>query len=177
MTIDCAGDLIRGYLDGEPLFEVVHAGHGTGGIGLYTHANPTAVFEEVMVSTPRWGTFHRFHNQSTIAAGTRLRLQASRRLLADGPLALRVVGADGRVQHRRSFVPASHYAPITPQVLRKPDGTAFVLVDRDADQLTAGHHRLRFEYAREPADATLEKRSERGDRTPEVTTIDIDMRQ
>lgn len=115
VTIDCAGDLIRGYLDGEQLFEVVHAGHGTGGIGLYTHANPTSVSEEVVVTTPRWGTYHRFRNQSTMAAGTRLRLQADRRLLADGPLALRVVGADSRVQHRRSFVPASHYAPITPR--------------------------------------------------------------
>jgi hypothetical protein len=48
-TIVAAGSLLRGYLDGVPLFVVEDNSHATGSIGLYCSENTDARFSDVRV--------------------------------------------------------------------------------------------------------------------------------
>jgi hypothetical protein len=50
VTITAAGPELRGILDGAPLFTVQDTSHSHGRVGLYCRANPTARFEQLIVT-------------------------------------------------------------------------------------------------------------------------------
>ena len=42
VTVDCVGEILRGYLDGVPLFAVADASHARGRVGAYAWKNAGA---------------------------------------------------------------------------------------------------------------------------------------
>ena len=190
VALDCVGDRIEGWIDGERLFSVRDADLQGGEVGLYARANRGAHFEEVRVSAPfdAWIGYHEFGAEPPLPAGTRVRLHAREdaeptdeaglvhRVRDPGgpPLRfsaesteLRVVDAAGEVLHARGFPPANRFQPVAGAgVLRRADGTAFFLA---APGLAAGSaHRLEARYRRDnrsvdPGSEVLGQSGDRGE--------------
>jgi len=177
-TADCVGDVLRGYLDGVPLFEVADASHDRGRVGAYAWRNPGAVFREFRVGAPFWAGYYGFRGEARAPAGTRIRVHAGNvaagvseewgvgtRFAASfeepGTIALRP-GAELRVRgsasaesHTRAFMPDGAYASVPVRILRKADergradGTAFALVPETVGGTFAeGEYRLRLQFMR-----------------------------
>lgn len=178
VTVDCVGDVLRGYLDGVPLFAVVDASHERGRIGAYTWKNARAAFREFRVGAPSWAEYYAFGSEAVAPAGTRLRVHAGnaaqpapeewgvkRRFAASfdewgrltlAPTAeLRVRAPGDDAGHARGFLRDSEYTPVPTRVLRradetgKADGTGFALFPATlASTFTEGQYRLRLEFRR-----------------------------
>jgi hypothetical protein len=158
LDIDCLGQNLRGYLDGNLLFDVADDGIAAGRIGLACSGNPGAFFTQVIVVPPVWRLFYTFREEKRQPAGTRLRVfsgdrsnapadeagiayrfaaapgQFSRLHFASDGVDLRLRGPDGRVEHLRRFMDAKDYTSIVAQewrTLRKADGTGFFLLKLD----------------------------------------------
>jgi len=158
LTIECVGDRLRGYLDGEELFDVRERSHASGQVGCYTRANEDASFHDLQVTAPAdtWREYHRFGEQPPMPAGTRLSIAdsapswageartdhhqpSSGRPLPTGQTVLRVRDPDGTIAHVRPFRDAT-YTATSVDVLRSEDGTGLVLYDSNG--LDPGAYRL-----------------------------------
>ncbi len=192
------------YLDGVELFNLDDPSLASGQIGLYCWANTGARFREVRVAAPSWATYYRFRSEELLPAGTRLRVFAGN--AADAPPAepgviqrfaasldergrLRVssvAGADLRLVasgvpggHSRRFLPDSDYTTVDTRLLRKADGTGFVLLMPDTNPpgslLPAGQYRLKLTYLRDNRAAAPESLvyGQAGNSAPETVAIDI----
>jgi hypothetical protein len=82
---------------------------------------------------------------------------------------LRLLRADGAVEHARQLLPDSAFSSQTVQVLRKADGTAFFLVASSLPQRT---YRLTFTYRRDLGD-DKPRLSEAGHTEDEQVILDI----
>jgi hypothetical protein len=78
LTIDCVGELLRGFLDGEPLFELTDAAHAAGRVGLYCRRDGAARFREVRAAAPVWTPWCVLGAEEPLPAGARLRVHAGR---------------------------------------------------------------------------------------------------
>ncbi|MFC6954751.1 family 16 glycoside hydrolase [Halorubellus litoreus] len=158
VTIECVDDRIRGYLDGELLFDVTDDTHRTGRVGTYTRANRDANFHDLRVTAPAttWQPYHEFADEPPLPAGTRLSLADTTPSWAQDALAahrqpssgtdlpsesvlLRVRSREDAVEHVRQFRDA-RYGTETLDALRRGDGTGLLLYD--ATGLTPGAYRL-----------------------------------
>jgi hypothetical protein len=202
LTLECLGEQLAGYLDGEPLFRVADRALATGRIGLYCWANTGARFGGVRVAAPTWATYYSFPREARLPAGTRVRVFAGnaadagtaergvvRRFAAPlderGRPCLPASGAHVRVRapgiavgHMRRFLPDSAYAPVAARLLRKVDGTGMFIVVPSAvgtTRLTPGQYRLHMTYRRDnvAVEPTSQVFTEAGDSTPEQANIDI----
>lgn len=195
LTIDCVGTRINGYLDGVELFSVIGDGPDAGSIGLYCSANPGAEFLEVQVSKTRWLPHYRFDSEDPLPAGTRIRVHSgsageapsaepleTRRFVASpfesgqvafttDPVDLRIRGPRGP-EHARRFLRDKEYVPVAARLLRKADGTAFVILPPNGEVLAPGQYRLALEWLRNPGPEE-QLITERGEKGPEIVQIDF----
>lgn len=160
MTVECVDDRLRGYLDGELLFDVTDTAHASGRVGCYSRANQGANFHNLRVFAPAgtWYRYHAFHDEVPMPAGTRMSIADSVPSWIDEPRSeyrrpssgvalppnsvyLRVRGADDEVGHLRQFSDDSYQAAGL-DTLRSADGTGLLLVDPSG--LDSGAYRLTF---------------------------------
>jgi hypothetical protein len=197
------GGSLRGYIDGERIFEVADTDLASGRVGLYCFRNTDAQFSEVRVASPEWTPYYAFEHGPRLPAGTRVLVYAGneadapaqepgvvRRFIASGAnhglLRLSAVGADLRIRasdgaggHARRFWPDADYAPVAAQVLRKADGTGFFVFVPSAtpagSALAVGEYRLRMTYRRDnrAIDPGSQLLSEAGNESDERATINI----
>jgi hypothetical protein len=180
VTIDCEGSRLTGYLDGVRLFAVDDPDLKAGRIGLYCWGNEGARFSQVQVAAPGWTTYYAFGIEEDLPAGTRVQvfsgneaeLAAStadaglvRRFIAtlsdSGTLRLtasgrhlRLVTPGGKPVHARRFLAESEYTIVDDaRVLRKADGTAFIITrpsgDPPGSSLSRGEYRIKLTYRRD----------------------------
>lgn len=203
LTIDCAGGRLTGHLDGVPMFRVDDDAVGAGRVGLYCWGNAAARFGEVRVAPPQWSPWFRFGSEDIRPAGTPVRLlsggtddpvaavpgQVDRYAAASGDRGdvslpttgarLRIVDPDGNAGHERTFLPPSAFGPADLRLLRKPDGTAFVLLRppnaASPRWLPVGSYRLTFTYRRDNTGAmpTSQVLKQAGRSDDETATLDV----
>lgn len=192
LTIDCVGDRIVGYLDGEQLFAVTDSTIDTGKVGVYCRANIGARFEDVRVTAPGggWVPHHAFDADVRFPAGTRARIAddppaadalpagvlgrerngADAGRLPATPTAFRLRAPDGAVGHRRVFLPDECYDPCADaSVLRSADGTGLFLIAAGLPDDTAAL-RLSLTYRR-AIDGDV--RTQHGSDEPETTSVTV----
>ncbi|HEX6075892.1 MAG TPA: hypothetical protein VFZ32_11605, partial [Micromonosporaceae bacterium] len=206
MTVECAGQRLSGYVDGVRLFALDDLDLTFGGIALYCWGNVDARFAEVRVAPRTWETYHAFTGEDLLPAGTRVQVLSGNeaeapsaaeqaglarrfvatladrgtiRLPATG-VALRLVSGRDDVVHARSFLPKEDYQSIDDvRVLRKADGTAFVVIvpstTAPGSQLEPTDYRLRLTCRRDnqaldPGSLVL---SQAGVTADEVVTLDV----
>jgi hypothetical protein len=206
MTVDCEGSRLIGYLNGVPLFALDDADISSGRIGLYCWGNEDARFAGVQVAAPGWANYYSFSGEEDLAAGTRVQVFAGNesefagatdeaglvrrfaatlsdggtlRLLPSG-CALRLVAPGGETIHARRFLPEGDYTIVDDvRVLRKADGTAFILTRPSAvepgSHLSQVEYRLRLSYRRNnlAVDPGSQVFSQGGVTSLEVVTLDI----
>jgi|GEM_PF-476606 len=205
VTIECAGAHLSGYVDGVLLFAVDDADLSAGGIALYCWNNVGARFLEVRVAAPTWRTYYAFTGEEPLPAGTRVQVFSSdeagapatqqpgltRRFVATlvdpgsihlpaSGAALRLVSGRADIAHARSFLPEQDYQSIADvRVLRKGDGTAFVVIVPSTappgSQLEPAGYRMRLTYRRDnrvldPGSVVL---IQAGSTADEVVTLDV----
>lgn len=201
--IDCVGDRLEASLDGDPLFVVTDDAHPAGGVGLYCRANDAARFEHLRVLAPtgEWTPYHTFDDATEWADGTVVRLHsappsgstgAGEHVPADAApdqgrafwphgTEVRVVAPDGSILHQRHLADAARagFSSTDLHLLRRADGTAFVLLRRTAgvgiEPLDPGTYRLAFRFRRnnrthDPESVVLRQS---GSDAAERTTLDI----
>ena len=200
LTLDCVGEHLIGYLDGDQLFAKEDGELTSGRIGLYCWANTGARFAEVRVAAPVWAPYYTFGHEVQLPAGTRVQVYAGNKidkhleeagvvkrfnasLSEHGQLRLPGKGADLRLRarggtegHTRHFLPDSDYVSVNALVLRKADGTGFfVLASPTGSALTSGQYRLKMTYRRDnrAVDPDGQAFSQAGVTDPERVTIDI----
>jgi hypothetical protein len=202
LGIECVGGRLRGYLDGELIFEVADTILSEGCIGLYCWRNPAARFGEVRVVPSEWAPYYAFGEEPRMPAGTRVRVYPGnanaapqeepgviRRFAASGTdggrLRLPPEGAELRLAqnageggHARQFLPDDAYIPVEgARLLRKADGTGFFILGPESAgyRLTGGQYRLRLTYRRDNRveDAGSLVLSEAGSTAPEHAKLDI----
>jgi hypothetical protein len=203
VTIVAIGGTLRGYLDGAPMFEIVDNDLAAGRIGLYCYGDTDARFSEVRVASPAWTTYYDFGKESRMPAGARVRVFAGaeadapaadqgvvRRFVAPagepGRLRLPADGADLRLRapgaiegHERRFLPGGVYSPVDARLLRKGDGTGFLVIvpagSPAGSALAVGPYRLGMKYRRNnrAIDPGSQLLTEAGNRSDENVTIDI----
>jgi hypothetical protein len=199
VTVDCVGDVLRGYLDGVPLFAVADAGHASGRVGAYTWKNSSAAFREFRVAPPYWAEYYSFGGEVRVPAGTRVRVHAGSaahsapeewgvqrrfaasledpgRLTLGSGTELRVRAPGAHRGHARAFLSDSDYKPVTTTVLRKADGTGFALFpETTAGTFDAGEYRLHLEFRRnnQATDSSSTILRQAGRDTPEVVDLDV----
>lgn len=188
LTVACLGPQLVGFLDGDLVFDVVDEHLASGKVGVYCRANTGARFANLRVTSVgyRWTPYYEFGSEQLLPAGTRVRVHAGpagqstpgveqRVLDADGsvpPLpsslgaTLRLRTPDGTIAHERSFRPDGDYNLVTPRVIRKADGTGFIITA--GDPLPDGQYRLVLTYHRGD-----DGNSQGGNIDPERATLDI----
>jgi hypothetical protein len=206
ITIDCAGERLSGYVDGVRLFALDDSDLGSGQVGLYCWGNVDARFREVRAAAAAWETYYTFAGRKLLAAGTRVQVLSGNESAAP-PLAnpahlvrrfaatlsdrgtirfpaaaaeLRLVGSAPGVVHERRFLADGEYQPVADvRVLRKADGTAFMVVlpaaEAPGSLLVPAEHRLRLTYRRDnqAADPDSLVLSEAGVTADEIVTLDV----
>ncbi|HYO16918.1 MAG TPA: hypothetical protein VE685_27280 [Thermoanaerobaculia bacterium] len=198
LTFDAVGERLAGWLDGMELFRVDDADLPAGRLGFFVAGSPDTRFTGVRTSEPEWSTWYGFSGEDRRPAGTRVRLhagpgagassaegnlehrfaaplgEAGRLRFPAGGVELRVVGPDG-AGHARTFVPPQEHVPLIspgPRVVRRADGTGFVLLPFGGSPLVEGQYRLEFTYHRERP-GQVHPFSQAGDRIPERAVLDI----
>jgi hypothetical protein len=180
-------------MDGVQLFDLNVPQTGARQVGLAVRRSPGAHFREVRLAEPAWTCWYAFGDEETLLAGTRVRVcgaipstppqeaglslrsaaltgESGRLRLRRQGTELRLAAPDGAPGHGRNFLPAEIYIPVAVKILRKADGTGFLLVpDGDAG---AGPLRLHLTYHRERKEAGRAFR-QAGDKGQEKVTIDI----
>jgi hypothetical protein len=196
LTVVCMNSQLTGFINGVQIFSVSDDSHSQGAVGLYVANNPNVAFGYLEVVIPEWLTYYRFGEEAAVPAGRRFRvisgsptepniaepLEAVRHvassplhesvLLTDGFTELRVVGPEGP-SHRREFVPDSEFTPVAIRLLRRADGTSYVLIPDGGGSFAEGDYRCRLEYRRDGPGQVL---SEAGETSSEVVQIDIPWR-
>lgn len=203
ITVDCVGDRLSVYLDGIRLFTVYDNDLKSGCIALYCWSNSGACFSEALLAVPEWSPYYTFTRKEKLPAGTRVQVFSGnaaeappeeagvvRRFKASlneqGQLWLptdcvdiRLSMPDGSVGHARRFLPDSEYQDVDIRMLRKGDGTGFIVLAPAAtsmgSRLEPGQYRLNLDYRRdnravEPGSQVL---SRNGNIDPEQIAIDI----
>lgn len=204
LNIECVGDLLVGRLDGELLFAIHDTALDAGRVALYCRANRAARFAEVRVvsSTSAWTAYHTFDEPLFLAAGTRVRVNATQPVAPDqepsllhrtaaGPRAgspfpqdgvdLRVRGAVGEPDHARRFLPQGRFGDLgSVRMLRRADGTGVLLfrrvnADGNVTPFDAALHRLSLEYRRDnrQRDPGGIVLSQSGSTIPESVVLDL----
>ncbi len=199
IAADCLGSSIAVYVNGQRVLLVSDAsGPGSGGIGLYCHGTAGNTFLEAQVALSQWSPYYRFGREDTLSAGTRLRVYSGKTpapgiaepleiarfataqfdeadiQFVDRSIDLRVIGPKGS-EHARRFLPDDGYVAVATRVLRKADGTAFLIFPNGPDPFARAQYRLSFEYGRDisATDADAPILSEQGIQNSERTRIDI----
>lgn len=171
LTVDCVGDLLRGYLDGVRLFSLSDASHRTGSIGLSCWSNNAAEFLEVRVSLPTWSEYYGFSAEPRRSPGSRVRVHSGHvneavqliegvedcyaAVLDDhGQIAfgndevtLRLRAPNSVDGHERSFL-CPPFTPVPVKVLRKMDATG-VAIFPVSGGLDPGEYQLEIVYRRD----------------------------
>lgn len=200
LTVDCIGQRIMLYLNGVKLAEVVDTqGYSHGTVGLYCSANTGFEVESIRVAAPQWEPYYRFSQEERLAAGTRLRIRSGSEAepfvadpleenrfvtepfstgdvqFTDPVVQLRVVHPEEGAQHMRRFLPESSYSNMNCRLLRKADGTAFVILPQGNAPFPVGTYRAELEYKRDisATDAQAPVLSERGIKDAERAVITI----
>lgn len=165
LTLDCDGDRLTGYVNGEFVFGVNDGDLASGRVALYVWRNTGAHFSEIQVSEPTWATYYRFGREVRLPAGTRICVHSGN--AADAPAArpedagvvqryaasledrgqprfpsngveLRVVKVDGTAGHQRRFLPDPAYESLPDaRVIRSRDGTGFFVLSAAAPPIGA----------------------------------------
>jgi hypothetical protein len=206
MTVECAGGRLGGYVDGVRLFALDDPDLASGGIALYCWGNVDARFAEVRVAPRTWETYYVFSGENLLPAGTRMQVLSgneaeapsaaeeagvARRFVATladrGTIRLPATGVELRlvsgredVVHARSFLPEAEYQSIDDvRVLRKADGTAFVVIvpstATPGSRLEPADYRLRLTYRRDnrALDPDSLVYSQAGVTADELVTLDV----
>ena len=89
---------------------------------------------------------------------------------------LRLMAPDGSVKHQRQFLPDGAFVALDMAVVRKIDGTAFLLCPAGGGGLpsSAKVMRLSFMFARD-AGADLPVLRQAGDDSPETVSLDVSL--
>ena len=196
LTIDCLGELLRGFLDGVPLFAVTDGAHAAGRVGLYCWGNSAARFREIRVGAPVFTPWCVLGAEEPLPAGARMRVHAGRgnpgedagiehryaaQLDDRGRITLTLVHAELRLRtpekgasHARSFLPPGDYGHVPVRVLRKADGTGVALFPQTPG-LQPGQYRLPIEFHRDnrAADPGSIVLRQAGSAAPELVDLDI----
>jgi hypothetical protein len=202
VTIDCVGDRITGYVDGARIFSVTDAALAAGGIGLYCSNDPAATFREVRVAALQWNAYYAFGEEVVRSAGTRVQVFSGNASTAPAPADnvsyrfaallddpgsvrfgadaadLRLVDPNERVVHARRFFAPAVYGAVNARVIRRADGTGFVVVvpagNAAGTELAPGQYRVALSYLRDNRAAipTSQVFSENGSTQPESAALD-----
>lgn len=200
LTLDCVANRLTGYLDGVQLFRVEDSDLAAGRIGLYCWENTGARFAEVRVAAPAWMPYYTFQREERLPAGTQVRVYAGNAKDASseqpnvvhhyvaslderGRLHFPEDGVDLRLSapgagagHTKRFLPDAEYSTVDVLVLRKADGTGFLLLPSPpGSTFTAGQYRLNLVYRRDnqASDPGSQVFSQAGVTNPEQVTLDI----
>jgi hypothetical protein len=153
-------------------------------------------FNEVQVAAPTWASFYKFGQEPQLPAGTKVWVYVEDTVQndpAEGPdvairfagtpgessgahflkdgLDLRIINPVGESVHHRYFASNADYSSPGVRVLRKADGTNFVVVPQSGAEFAAGEYRFRFKYLKKFSD--LPVLSQAGDQSPEIARLDI----
>ena len=145
-----------------------------------------------------WATYRSFEAEKNLPAGTILQIQPGDALSitpaglagvdAEGvdpahrilySIELRLVAPDGEIIHSRHFLPDDDYVSEYPKVLRKADGTGFLMVKLDVAldvvPLSLEQYRLKLTYHRnnKARVSTSQTLSQAGNDADEIVTLDI----
>ncbi len=181
ITVDCIGARIVIYINGLKVADVLDTGgYGHGSVGLYCCNESGAEFESVTVAGPQWGHYYCFHQEHTMAAGTRLRIHSGSEAEAfvlkpleetrfitdsfakgdirftDRSVELRVISPQKKVQHSMRFLPEEDFSSVNCCLLRKADGTAFVIRPQGNVPFGDGTYRLALTYRRDNSATDVE---------------------
>ena len=200
LEIDCLGANLRGTLDGNLLFDVVDDPLPAGMIGLACTGNPAAYYNEAHVVPPVWKPDYTFLGEDPLPAGSRVRVHSGSRASAPAEIPgilfrfvtppgrpenlqfstdgvnLRLLSPGLQVEHARNFV--SGYAPSPAQdwrILRKADGTGFILLRSSGGAIPRDLYRFAFTYHRDNRsnDPNSPVFSQAGNRDSEQVIIDF----
>lgn len=198
VTVDCTGSRINIYVNAVLAASVADAaGYTHGTVGLYSSNNTGAIFESVTVATPQWQPYYRFMQKDILAAGTRLRIHSGSISepytntplekdyfatepvdtgdirFTDAAATLRITAPKNGPEHTIQLLPNAAYATVNTRLLRKGDGTAFVILPADSNPFAAGTYTLTLEYARDNTAANTNSPvfSESGVSDKEVVTL------
>lgn len=203
-SLECMGRRITCYVNGVKVSEVVDDALSKGRIALFTFKNPGAAFDNVRVQEAAWQSYYRFGKAPTYPAGHRIRVLACAE--AEAPPALpnvhddfvagpgeqgnvhffgdicdlQIVDPLGKVQHTRTFLRPSLYAPVTGfKVLRRPDGCGFFVAlpaaVPEGSRFPKAEYRMRLTYRLDNTviDPSSQIQREAGSSDPESTQIDV----
>ncbi|RKN70084.1 hypothetical protein [Paenibacillus ginsengarvi] len=200
LTVDCIGQRFNLYLNGSKLAAVQDIGGYTEGtVGLYCSDCPGAQFESIRLAAPQWETYYRFARESKLPAGSRLRIRSGSEAelftavplernrfvtepfeagdirFTDQTVGLRIVSPAKEEEHRLNVIPDSSYVSTLFRVLRKQDGTAFVIVPNGGVPMPQGSYEIGMTYRRDNSavDKNAPVVSESGITTPEIVTFVI----
>lgn len=197
LTIDCVGELLRGYIDGVPLFSLTDSSHRGGRIGLYCWNNTAAEFYEVRMAAPVWAEHFSFSTESRRPAGSRVRVHSGHawdmvqrtdgvencftaalddngRITFDtDEVTLRLSSPNRDVVHERPFLNAP-FTSVPVKVLRKADATGVVIFPVSGS-LDIGEYQLEIVYRRDntAADAKSLVLRQAGQSSPEKVSLFI----
>lgn len=174
ITVDCIGAKISIYINGVRVASVLDTdGYLQGTVGLYCSNNIGAEFESVTVASPQWEQYYRFGQERLLAAGTRLRIRSGSESEAftanplernrfvttpyaigeirftDSSVHLRIVSPQGNPEHTIRFLPESEFSNANCHVLRRGDGTAFVILPQGNALFAEGTYNLELIYRRD----------------------------
>ncbi len=192
VTVDVIDECVRGWLDGELLFNIAVLEEIKGSAGLYCCADPDASFGEFRLGAPFWVPYYTFGRELPLPAGNRIQItsasggiapnaRTSIRFAADlddpsfyrlppNGTQLRSLAPDAIVRHRKEWIPIEDYTQLSFQVLREPDGTGIFLVP-DSPMTGGATVRLSFRYQRNKTGNV--RFSEVGDDGDEHVFIDL----
>lgn len=202
LTIDCIGRRLAGYLNGVRLFSVEDGAHSAGRIAMYCWGNSSAHFNELMVMPPAWMNYYQFGADARRNPGGVIRIFSGNAVAAppDAPpleerrfratmadrghpqlspyeAELRLVSASPAAAHRRVFLDAALFTPISFTALRKADGTGFMLFDPSGpgSHLDEAQYRLQLTYRRDNRSTVPDSLllSQAGDSSDESVILDI----
>jgi hypothetical protein len=206
LVVEAIGTRLQVAIDGAALCVVDDEGHAAGQVGALSLAGGAGAWSAFAASfpAPAWAPWCVVPDADTLRSGSRLTVLAGResdpqpagvggnelRFLGDDPATfapsfpargvdLRVVAPDGTVGHTTRFIPPGRFTSVpATRVVRRADGTAFVLVVPDgagSSSIDPGHYRLTARFRRDnraadPGSLVLTQQGEAGD---EIVSIDI----
>ena len=192
VTVNVIDECVRGWLDGEQLFNIAVSEEIKGSAGLYCCENPGASFGEFEIGAPFWLPYYTFGSERPLPAGNRTLITSASDAIAPNPRTsirfasdlddpafcrlppngtqLRCLAPDAIVRHRKEWIPKGDFAQLSFRVLREADGTGIFLVP-DPPVTSDVTVRLFLRYQRNKAGSI--RFSEVGDDSDQHVFIDL----
>lgn len=198
LGIDCVGGSILGYINGINQFKIKSPVSYLGKFGLYSFANDSASFYQVLVQNAIWLDYYVFRKEKLYSDGSVFRIysanptqlgvdndlpgQGMQRFVPKEPdqgiihfssesQKIRLIDKKGTVIDENTFIKSSDYSSLVFRMIRKADSTGiYLLPSVNGGKFDAASYRLKFIFKRNPGIA-VQTLSQFGDRSDESAIL------